>query len=343
MLGRGIGYGWNDVPRGSGKIVAYAPLNLANLHWTIAVSEDMRITIALLQQNTRAYTLIAILLSLVILGVSVHLSRKNYLRHLAAQEALHVHEERHLKQQLDREHEQLLEAERFATVGRMAAQVAHEIKNPLSSISLNVELLGDELQADGRHSSPEARNLIQSILSEIDLLTITIDEYLQFARFPKLQKQETSLAQTFAGLQQLLQEESTSRAIALQSSVHPSLTRISADPRLLRQALLNLVRNAFEAIGREGWVRVEAMHENGDVRLEVTDSGPGIASEHLPMLFEPFFTTKPKGTGLGLPLTRHIIFEHGGSINYEPAGDGHASRFVITLPLDNPGPPKGEA
>jgi len=89
-------------------------------------------------------------------------------------------------------------------------------------------------------------------------------------------------------------------------------------------------------------VRLEAVGEDGNVRLDVADSGPGIAAEHLPLVFEPFFTTKSKGTGLGLPLTRHIIFEHGGSIAYEPAGNT-ASRFIIVLPLGDSNPRKDQA
>jgi len=233
-------------------MVAYAPVDTGDLNWTIAVSEAMGVTTALLRENARVYTFVTILLSLVILGISVYITRANHLRQQAEQEAAHLREERHLQEQLEREHRQLLEAERFATVGRMAAQVAHEIKNPLSSISLNTELLGDELQAEGRQLAPEARQLIHSILYEIDLLTDTIEDYLQFARFPKLQKEEIALADVFTGLQQLLQEESAARAIALQCSVQSALPRLSADPRLLRQALLNLIRNSFDAIGSDG-------------------------------------------------------------------------------------------
>ncbi|MBI4457292.1 MAG: hypothetical protein HY644_15545 [Acidobacteria bacterium] len=335
-----VGYGWNEVPEGSEKIVAYAPLDIADRRWTIAISESMDATTALAQQSTRQYTLNAILLSIVVLATAVYITRMHHLRHQAEQEAQHLHEQRLLQEQLDRNHLQLLEAERFATVGKMAAQVAHEIKNPLSSISLNTELLSDELEADGREPRPEARQLIHSIISEIDLLTGTIDDYLQFAHFPKLQKKKTFLGDIFGGLQQLLQEESASRAIALQFSVHRSLPPFSADARLLRQALLNLIRNSFDAVGNKGRVRVEASGQNGYVRMEIIDSGPGVSPESVPMLFEPFFTTKPKGTGLGLVVARHIIFEHGGTIKYEPTTAG-LSRFVITIPLEQI-PPREE-
>ena len=339
MVRGAIGYGWNDVPKGRKKIIAYAPLTVANVQWSIAVSEALDATTAVVQRHTRNLTLIAIILSLVIMAASVYITRANHLRQEAVRETVHLREERKLQQQLDRNQKQLLESERFATVGRMAAQMAHEIKNPLSSISLNTELLGDELQACGRNPSPEALQLIDSVLAEIDLLTQTVDEYLQFARFPKLQKQPISLAELISGLEQLLHQESMSRCVALHCAVDTSLPRVSADARLLRQALLNLVRNAFEAIGTNGWVRVEANSGNGEVHLSVSDSGPGVALENRPLLFEPFFTTKPKGTGLGLPLTRHIVFEHGGTISYEP--DGTSSRFVITLPGIDPDPDRG--
>jgi signal transduction histidine kinase len=330
-----IGYGWNEVPKGAGKIVAYAPLDAGNLRWSIAISESMDLTTSVVQQHTRMFTIIAVLISLLILGTAVYVTHANDLRHEALREAQHLQQERKLQHQLERKNAQLLESERFATVGRMAAQMAHEIKNPLSSISLNTELLGDELNVNGRKSSAEARQLIDSILSEIDLLSQTLDEYLQFARFPKLERRQISLSELCGQLNQLLREEATSRGIRLECSVPSTLPQICADPRLLHQGLLNLIRNAFEAIGQNGRVRLDAACENGDIRLVVADTGPGVKSEHLPMLFEPFFTTKPKGTGLGLPLTRHIIYEHGGSISYESTGATGAC-FVITLPVDNP-------
>lgn len=334
MIENPIGYGRNEVPKGSAKIVAYVPFNFADLHWTLAVSEGVDETSAVLKRDMRSFTLVAILLSLAIFSSSVYITRANHLRRQAEQEAVHLKEEHLLQQQLNRKNRQLQEAERFATVGRMAAQVAHEIKNPLSSISLNTELLGDELQGQEITPSPEARQLIQSILAEIDLLTKTIDEYLQFARFPKLQRELTSLEEVFDGLRQLLQEEAVARRIDLQFSLSSSVPRVSADPKLLRQALLNLIRNSIEAIESQGWIRVQGNRQNRDVQIEVCDSGPGIAPENLSMLFEPFFTTKSKGTGLGLSVTRHIILEHGGSISYEP-NNGAAARFLISLPIDD--------
>ncbi|MBI4444511.1 MAG: hypothetical protein HY645_01275 [Acidobacteria bacterium] len=328
-----VGSGWNEVPPGSRKIIAYAPLDFADRHWVMAISEPIGAITASAQWSLRDYTVNAIILSLIVFGTAIYITRLRYLRHQAEQETLHLRQERLLQQQLERKQRQLLEAERFATLGRMAAQVAHEIKNPLSSISLNTELLSDELQTPGKQPAPEALQLIESILAEIDLLTATIDEYLQFARFPKLQKELTSLEEIWGGLRQLLQEESSSRAIDLVFYVHPSLTPFLVDARLLRQALLNLIRNSFDAIETKGWVRLHAVRQNGDLRIEVSDSGPGVSLQNRPLLFQPFFTTKPRGTGLGLSLTRHIIFEHGGSINYEPTPEA-VSRFVITMPFE---------
>jgi signal transduction histidine kinase len=221
--------------------------------------------------------------------------------------------------------ERLVQAERLATIGRFASQIAHEIRNPLSSISLNVELLEDELSA----SSDEARNLIRSVLKELDRLNDIVSEYLQFSRFPKPHLKRGHVDEV---IRELVQSFKVPEKIRLDLSLIPSSPEVWLDDRLLRQVLENLLRNGAEAIEGEGSLRVETDVTDRFLVIRVRDTGIGIPAEVQPRLFEPFFTTKAHGTGLGLATSQQIIFEHNGHLVLE-SQPGKGSTFSILLPL----------
>jgi signal transduction histidine kinase len=221
--------------------------------------------------------------------------------------------------------ERLLQSERLATVGRFASQIAHEIRNPLSSISLNVELLEDELK-DG---NDEARNLIQSVLRELDRLNDIVSEYLQFSRFPKPQLKRGYVDPV---IQELAKSFKPKASVKLEVSLKPESPQLWLDDHLLRQALENLVRNGAEAIEGDGTVRIETDVIDRFFVIRVSDTGCGIPMEVQSKLFEPFFTTKPQGTGLGLATTQQIIFEHNGHLLVE-SEPGKGTTFTTLLPL----------
>jgi PAS domain S-box-containing protein len=221
--------------------------------------------------------------------------------------------------------ERLVQSERLATIGRFASQIAHEIRNPLSSISLNVELLEDELGA----SSDEARNLIRSVLKELDRLNDIVSEYLQFSRFPKPHLNRGHVDEV---IRELVQSFKAPEKIHLEMSLIPSSPEVWIDERLLRQVLENLLRNGAEAIEGQGSLRVETDVTDRFLVIRVRDTGPGIPAEIQARLFEPFFTTKAHGTGLGLATSQQIIFEHNGHLVVE-SQPGKGSTFSILLPL----------
>ena len=221
--------------------------------------------------------------------------------------------------------ERLVQSERLATVGRFASQIAHEIRNPLSSISLNVELLEDELRGSG----DEARTLIRSVLRELDRLNDIVGEYLQFSRFPK---PHLKRGHVDAVIQELVGSFKTPLSVKLEVSLMPSTPELWIDERLLRQALENLVRNGAEAIEGVGVVRIETDMVDRFLVIRVKDTGRGIPSEIQARLFEPFFTTKAQGTGLGLATSQQIIFEHNGHLLVE-SQPGKGSTFTTLLPL----------
>jgi two-component system NtrC family sensor kinase len=228
----------------------------------------------------------------------------------------------------EREHK-LIRSERLATVGRMAAHITHEIRNPLASLGLNVELLGDEVGPDNQ----EARKLVTSIGKEVDRLSDITETYLRFVRLPKPKLEREDLGAIATSVLEFAGSELTLAGITWDIDIEPDLPEVVADESQLRQALLNLVRNAKEAMPAGGRILLSVgKAAEGHVRLVLADSGQGIAPENLANIFEPFFSTKAKGTGLGLALVQQIIGEHGGRIEVDcPPGGG--TRFTILLPV----------
>ena len=227
----------------------------------------------------------------------------------------------------------LVHSERLAAVGQMAAMITHEIRNPLSSIGLNTELLEEEI-AGLAESPSEAAQLCRAITTEVDRLTGITEEYLHFARLPKPKLQPEPLEPILVNLAAFEREVLSTRGVELELDVDDAAPAVMADDSQLRQALLNLVRNAAEALDEIGgghiWLRTRR-REPGAVEIVVEDDGPGIAEELAGRLFEPFFSTKEGGTGLGLAMTHQIIREHGGEIHLD-SRPGHGTRFTVTLP-----------
>jgi two-component system NtrC family sensor kinase len=228
-------------------------------------------------------------------------------------------------------HEQIVQSERLAVVGRMSASVAHEIKNPLGTIVLNAELLEEELARFGAQDSAEARDLLGVIKKELDHLIEVVDEYLQFARLPKVKAEKGNLNEVIDDLLLFLREEATDRKIEIVEEKEASLPPVAIDAKQLRQAFLNLVKNSFEAMPGGGKLTVSTASHNGQVEVTIADTGKGIAEENLERVFTPFFSTKHGGTGLGLAITSHIIQGHRGTISLKSYQD-LGTIFTIRLP-----------
>jgi len=235
--------------------------------------------------------------------------------------------------------QRLIRSERLATVGRMASQITHEVRNPLASIGLYAELLGDEIADE---TGAEARRLLASIASEVDRLTEITENYLRFARFPQAKLEREDLGAIAAAVLEFSRAELAQAGIALEVEVASDLPEIAADESQLRQALLNLVRNAREAMASGGRVRVSVdapviasgAAPGGDVRqvrLRLSDSGAGIPEADRAKIFDPFFSTKEKGTGLGLALVQQIVAEHGGRIDVD-SQMGQGTTLTLTFP-----------
>ena len=245
---------------------------------------------------------------------------------------------------LQEREQQLIRSERLATVGKIAAQITHEVRNPLSSIGLNAELLDEVVTGlDGTPAQlDEAKALVRAIVKEVDRLAEITEEYLRFARLPRPRLEPEDLTQIIAALAAFLGPELRRSGVELTLDL-PPLPTIAADENQLRQALLNLMRNATEAMAAEGGrLTVAATLEPRALEITVADTGPGIAKENLDKIFDPFFSTKERGTGLGLALTQQIIAEHGGRITVETEL-GRGTTFRVRLPIAPAAPVPPEA
>lgn len=239
-------------------------------------------------------------------------------RDIAAQIALAI--------ERDQAVSKLEEARQLAALGQFAAAIAHDIRTPLTSISLNVQILRKKLAL-----SEDDREHFDIALEELSRLDKSVAEILEFAKPVKLTPQRVDIADlvetTMRGMSSVLSE----RGVAVRCAAtggHPS---VQGDPQRLRQVLINLVDNAAGASAPGAEVSVRTTAEDSRVTIEVEDRGRGIAAEDLPHIFEPFFTTRPDGTGLGLAICHKVVRAHGGDIHVQ-SKLGAGSTFTILLP-----------
>jgi two-component system NtrC family sensor kinase len=219
-----------------------------------------------------------------------------------------------------------LSNERLAAIGKMAAHVTHEIRNPLSSIGLNVELLEEE------SLSPDAKNLLSAIARELGRLEQLSEEYLRVARLPSPRMEAEDVAALVRDVAAFTKKEMERAGCEVKVTVGEKVPPALFDEAQLRQALLNLLRNAREAMPKGGEIDVTVRAEGMSVVVLMDDRGSGISEEVRARIFDPFFSTKGEGTGLGLAITRQIVEAHGGSISCAPR-DGGGTTFRIALPI----------
>lgn len=233
--------------------------------------------------------------------------------------------------QLEESHETLRQTEKLALVGKLAAGVAHSIRNPLTSVKLRLFSLERSLTLD-----PQQREDFEVIADEIRHLDAIVSNFLEFSRRPKLRMQTISPSDVVDNTLQLLKHRIESFNVQVQLHRTERLPEVKGDPEQLKEALVNLVLNACEAMGYDG--RLDIIEERGIITplgravvIRIADSGPGVSLDRREDIFQPFFSTKEEGTGLGLPIAKSIFEEHGGWLHLHSA-PGRGATFVAVLP-----------
>lgn len=244
-----------------------------------------------------------------------------------------LREKKRMERELDQARLQLLQSEKMASIGKLAAGVAHQLNNPLSGITLYSHILAEEYELP-----PGAGDDLKRILAGAERCRDTVRELLQFARQTSKEIRPADLNQAITRTMFLLENQALFQNIDIALNLDPALAEVPADIQQLNHVFMNLILNAAEAMEGQGRleVRTGTTPAGNAARVEIIDTGPGIPEAVLGHLFEPFFTTKDegKGTGLGLSVAYGIIEDHGGKISADNRPRGGA-RFVIELPLSS--------
>jgi signal transduction histidine kinase len=231
-------------------------------------------------------------------------------------------------------------AEKLATVGTMTAGLSHEIRNPLNAASLQLQVLERRIQKLGKDDQPALLEPLRLVRDEIKRLNQVLEDFLQLARPRELAPAELDLRAVVERVLEFLVGELERRGLVLERDLPAGLPPVAGEEGKLRQVIVNLLLNAFDATPRGGRVRISARPTGaggdvpgdlGRIALVVEDSGPGIPPAAREQIFEPFFTTKAQGSGLGLSIVHGVVAQHGGSISVGASQLGGA-RFVIELP-----------
>jgi signal transduction histidine kinase len=221
-------------------------------------------------------------------------------------------------------------AEHLATLGELAAGLAHEIRNPLAGIAGVMEVLGQELP-----ETSSSREIWKEVRQEIQHIQKILNDLLEYARPRPPQFHSGDLNTTAEQAVRLAEQQVLSRPIKIELKKAAALAPVEHDAPQIQQVLLNLLLNAVQAIEREGRIEVSLEARERFALVRVTDTGRGIDPNHLPSIFRPFFTTKGKGTGLGLSLAQRIAEGHGGAIEVSST-PGKGSCFTLRIPFQKP-------
>jgi signal transduction histidine kinase len=221
--------------------------------------------------------------------------------------------------------DELRRSERLASLGKLLAGVAHEVRNPLAAIRSTVQLWQ---RMPERATTPES---LAAVIHAVDRLNETVTQLLQFSRADGTAHLPLDVNTSLRETLELFAVQATERRVDIEARLNPGLPQIAGSDAALRQVFANLITNALDAMSAGGRLEVTARPVSTDVVIEFADSGEGIAPEVAPHLFEPFFTTRSQGTGLGLAICREILVQHNGTIELVSGAD-RGARFRVTLP-----------
>jgi signal transduction histidine kinase len=221
-------------------------------------------------------------------------------------------------------------AERLAELGTLTGGLAHEIKNPLSTVQLNLQLLREDLPTD-HPSYSRLSSRLGTVQQETARLREILDDFLRYAGRIELDRKETDLAELLGELVDFFAPQAQVSRVQLRLMSNGPV-KAPVDAKLIKQAVLNLMINATHAMPNGGELILGASTDGKHAILEITDTGTGIPADALSRIFQAYYSTKKGGTGLGLAMAKRIVDEHGGSMTVE-SEEGKGSRFRIRLPI----------
>jgi two-component system, NtrC family, sensor kinase len=235
------------------------------------------------------------------------------------------------REEIQRLHQtQMSRAEHFATLGELAAGLAHEIRNPLAGIAGVLDIVSRDLPPDS-----VARDVIHDAKQEAMQINRILTELLDTARPKPPQLRVTDIAGTAEHAVLFARQQAVTKRINIELEVRDALPPVEHDPNQINQVLLNLLLNAIQSMDKPGTIRVTLERDEDEAVISVSDEGKGITPENLSHIFRPFFTTKGHGTGLGLSLARRMVESHGGSITVS-SEVGSGTLFAVRLPIARP-------
>jgi two-component system sensor histidine kinase HydH len=237
-----------------------------------------------------------------------------------------------LAKALGQEGTPLAMAEKRDLLERLLARLAHEIRNPLSSLDIHVQLLEEDLGTLAPELRAQLNSRLEIIHGEVHRLESIVEHFVRLAGPSALDLESVELSRIINHVCELLRPEAAARQIEIIAQVQNGLPDLQADPVRLTQALVNLVINAVQAVERNGLVEVSVARADDAISVAISDNGPGISPEKLASIFEPYFTTKPEGSGLGLWIAQQIVTAHGGTLRAENRSERGAV-FTMLLPL----------
>jgi signal transduction histidine kinase len=221
--------------------------------------------------------------------------------------------------------------EQLKFLSQLSGELAHELRNPLSTIGLNLQLLIEDYADRPDEEKDKPLRRLKRIQAEIDRLNRLLNDFLKITRGNKLDLAPLEINMLIEEILVFLEPEANRHEIRVMPIYHPEKIMIDADRNQLKQALINIIQNAIQAIDKSGDIFIKVYPVKADAVIEIIDTGCGLDSEDLKKVFEPFYTTKENGTGLGLAATRRIIENHSGTIKvFSEKGKG--TQFILKFP-----------